>query len=147
MARAVAAIAPDLPVVAVAGVCSLTPGQLRSAGIARAYALADIEPDLTRCPATPGPLLEYLAAAFRPRLARAVTETSRRESPTAGDGAAILGSLTGGELTASRPGRNPQAVSAPAAPEEIHPEPRGRRRVWPTALVVAAYGGISAWYE
>ena len=61
VARAVAAIAPDLPVVAVAGVCSLTPGQLRSAGIARAYALADIEPDLTRCREQAGPLLEDLA--------------------------------------------------------------------------------------
>jgi glycerate 2-kinase len=45
----------------VAGVCSLSPGQLRSAGIARAYALADIEPDLTRCLEQPGPLLEELA--------------------------------------------------------------------------------------
>src|SRR5438067_8891482 len=58
--------------------------------------------------------------------------------------AAILGSLTGGELTAIRPGRNPPAVSAPAAPEETRPEPRGRRRIWPTALVVAAYSGLSA---
>ena len=75
VARAAAAAAPDLPVVAVAGVCSLSPGQLRSAGIARAYALADIEPDLTRCLAQPGPLLEELAghiardwlAPLRPR--------------------------------------------------------------------------------
>jgi glycerate kinase len=56
-----AAAARDLPVVAVAGVCSLSPEQLRSAGIARAYALADIEPDLTRCLEQPGPLLEELA--------------------------------------------------------------------------------------
>ena len=41
--------------------CSLSPEQLRSAGIARAYALADIEPDLTRCLEQPGPLLEELA--------------------------------------------------------------------------------------
>jgi glycerate kinase len=75
VARAAAAAAPDLPVVAVAGVCSLSPGQLRSAGIARAYALADIEPDLTRCLEQPGPLLEDLAghiardwlAPLRPR--------------------------------------------------------------------------------
>src|SRR4029077_4897912 len=59
--RAGAAAASDLPVVAVAGVCSLSPEQLRSAGIARAYALADIEPDLTRCLEQPGPLLEELA--------------------------------------------------------------------------------------
>lgn len=50
-----------MPVVAVAGVCSLSPEQLRSAGIARAYALADIEPDLTRCREQAGPLLEDLA--------------------------------------------------------------------------------------
>src|SRR6266700_1695469 len=61
VARAVAAAVPDLPVVAVAGVCSLSPEQLRSAGIAQAYALADIEPDLTRCLEQPGPLLEELA--------------------------------------------------------------------------------------
>jgi glycerate 2-kinase len=61
VARAAAAAAPDLPVVAVAGVSSLTPGELRAAGIARAYALADIEPDLTRCLEQPGPLLEQLA--------------------------------------------------------------------------------------
>jgi glycerate 2-kinase len=61
VARAAAAASPDLPVVAVAGVCSLSPEQLRSAGIARAYALADIEPDLTRCLEQPGPLLEELA--------------------------------------------------------------------------------------
>jgi glycerate kinase len=61
VARAAAAAAPDLPVVAVAGVCSLTAGQLRSAGIARAYALAGIEPDLARCRDQAGPLLEELA--------------------------------------------------------------------------------------
>ena len=61
VARAVAATAPDVPVVAVAGVCSLTPGQLRPAGIARAYALADIEPDLARCLEHAGLLLEDLA--------------------------------------------------------------------------------------
>ena len=61
VARAAFAVAPDLPVVAVAGLCSLTPAQLRSAGIARAYALADIEPDLARCRERAGPLLEELA--------------------------------------------------------------------------------------
>ena len=49
------AAGPDLPVVAVCGVCSLSPEQLRSAGITRAYALADIEPDLTRCREQAGP--------------------------------------------------------------------------------------------
>jgi glycerate 2-kinase len=61
VARAVAAACSDLPVVAVAGVCSLTPEQLGSAGIARAYTLADIQPDLARCLEQPGPLLEELA--------------------------------------------------------------------------------------
>jgi glycerate kinase len=52
---------PDLPVVAVCGVSSLSPEQLSSAGITRAYALTDIEPDLTRCREQAGPLLEDLA--------------------------------------------------------------------------------------
>ena len=62
VARATAAAAPGVPVVAVAGICSLTADQLRSADIAAAYALADIEPDLTRCLEQAGPLLEELAA-------------------------------------------------------------------------------------
>jgi glycerate kinase len=62
VARATAAAAPGVPVVAVAGICSLTAEQLRSADIAAAYALADIEPDLTRCLEQAGPLLEELAA-------------------------------------------------------------------------------------
>jgi glycerate kinase len=61
VARAAAAAAPGVPVVAVAGLCSLAPGELRSAGIERAYALADIEPDLARCLEQPGPLLEEMA--------------------------------------------------------------------------------------
>jgi len=60
VARVVAAVAPDLPVVAVAGVSSLTAAQLGAAGIARAYALADIEPDLARCRDQAGSLLEDL---------------------------------------------------------------------------------------
>jgi glycerate kinase len=62
VARATAAAAPGVPVVAVAGICSLTADQLRSADIAAAYALADIEPDLARCREEAGPLLEDLAA-------------------------------------------------------------------------------------
>jgi len=61
VARATAAKAPYLPVIAVAGTCSLTPDQLRSAGITRAYALTDIELDLSRCRSQAGPLLEDLA--------------------------------------------------------------------------------------
>jgi glycerate kinase len=62
VARATAAAASGVPVVAVAGICSLTADQLRSANIAAAYALADIEPDLARCREQAGPLLEELAA-------------------------------------------------------------------------------------
>jgi glycerate 2-kinase len=59
VAHASAAIA-DVPVIAVCGVCTLTEQELRAAGIARAYALADIEPDLERCRASAGSLLEDL---------------------------------------------------------------------------------------
>jgi glycerate kinase len=62
VARAAAAHHPAVPVVAVAGVCTLRPDQLREAGIAAAYALTDIEPDVARCRANAGPLLERLAA-------------------------------------------------------------------------------------
>jgi len=58
--RAVAARDPGIPVVAVAGRCDLTPGELRAAGIARAYALTDIERDIARCLAEAGPLVERL---------------------------------------------------------------------------------------
>jgi glycerate kinase len=61
VARAAAAHDPAVPVVAVAGRCTLTPDELRAAGIARAYALSDIEPDLERCMTDAGPLLERLA--------------------------------------------------------------------------------------
>jgi glycerate 2-kinase len=61
VARAAAAVAPDVPVVAVTGMCSLTDTQLRAVGIARAYALTDIEPDPARCRDQAGPLLEDLA--------------------------------------------------------------------------------------
>ena len=73
VARAAAAAAPDLPVVAVAGVCSLSPGQLRSAGIAqrirarRHRARPDPLPGAARSPAGGA------GRAHRPRLARAVT--------------------------------------------------------------------------
>jgi glycerate kinase len=61
VARAAAAHDPPVPVVAVAGRCTLTPDQLRAAGIARAYVLSDIETDLERCIADAGPLLERLS--------------------------------------------------------------------------------------
>ncbi|HEY7262266.1 MAG TPA: glycerate kinase [Trebonia sp.] len=61
VARAAAAHVPAVPVVAVAGVCTLLPSELREAGFAAAYALSDIEPDVQRCIADAGPLLEQLA--------------------------------------------------------------------------------------
>jgi glycerate kinase len=61
VARAATAHDPAVPVVAVAGRCLLTADELRRAGIARAYALTDIEPDVERCLAEAGPLLELLA--------------------------------------------------------------------------------------
>jgi glycerate kinase len=61
VARATAGHDPAVPVVAVAGRCSLTEEELSTAGISAAYALTDIEPDLEKCLADPGPLLEQLA--------------------------------------------------------------------------------------
>ena len=57
---AAAALAAGVPVVTVSGRLALTDDQLRAAGIARAYALTDIEPDVQRCLADAGPLLERL---------------------------------------------------------------------------------------
>ena len=61
VARAAAAHDPAVPVIAVAGRCTLTQDELRAAGIARAYVLSDLEPDLERSIAHGGPLLERLA--------------------------------------------------------------------------------------
>jgi glycerate kinase len=61
VAQAAAAHDPAVPVVAVAGVCSLSQAQLREAGIAAAYPLTDVEPDVAACCASPGPLLERVA--------------------------------------------------------------------------------------
>jgi glycerate 2-kinase len=61
VARAAAAHDPAVPVVAVAGVCALPADRLRAAGIEAAYALTDIEPDVARCRADAGPLVERLA--------------------------------------------------------------------------------------
>ena len=47
--------------VAVAGACSLDRSSLAQAGIAAAYALADLEPDRSSSMAHAGPLLERLA--------------------------------------------------------------------------------------
>jgi glycerate kinase len=61
VARAAAGHDPAVPVVAVAGVCTLSAAELREAGISAAYTLTDIEPDLNRCIANAGPLVEQLA--------------------------------------------------------------------------------------
>ncbi|MFI5626038.1 glycerate kinase [Nocardioides sp. NPDC051685] len=50
-----------VPVVAVCGVNHLDHDRLRAAGIGAAYALADIEPDLSRCLSNGAALLEQLA--------------------------------------------------------------------------------------
>jgi glycerate kinase len=50
--------------VAVCGRSLLTVDRLRAAGIQQAYALTDIEPDLQRCLAEAGPLLEQRARAL-----------------------------------------------------------------------------------
>ncbi|MBM9507037.1 glycerate kinase [Actinacidiphila acididurans] len=57
-----AARARGLDVVAVCGRLALTPAQLAAAGIRRAYALADLEPDPARSMSLAGPLLEQAAA-------------------------------------------------------------------------------------
>nr|WP_230418662.1 glycerate kinase [Catenulispora pinistramenti] len=59
-----AAARAGVPVVAVAGVCTLTPAELEAAGIRAAYTLSGIEPDLERCILDAGPLLEQLAAVI-----------------------------------------------------------------------------------
>jgi glycerate kinase len=58
---AAAAVAAGIPVVTVSGRLALSEEKLRAAGIRQAYALTDIEPDVARCLAEPGPLLERLA--------------------------------------------------------------------------------------
>jgi len=56
-----AARALDVPVVAVSGICDLSPDQLHDAGFTAAYQLTDIEDDVDRCIAHAGRLLELLA--------------------------------------------------------------------------------------
>jgi glycerate 2-kinase len=63
---AAAARLRGVPVAAVCGRLALSEAELASAGITRAYALADLEPDLPRCIAQAAPLLERTAT----RLAR-----------------------------------------------------------------------------
>ncbi|MEI5097649.1 glycerate kinase [Streptomyces sp. PmtG] len=60
---AAAARAAGVDVVAVCGRLALSPSALGAAGIRRAYALTDLEPDVQRCLTEAGPLLEQVAAA------------------------------------------------------------------------------------
>jgi glycerate 2-kinase len=61
---AAAAAAAGVPVVTVSGRLLLTRDQLRRAGIHRAYALTDIEPDLQRCLDEAAPLLHQVGRAL-----------------------------------------------------------------------------------
>ncbi|MFF0222232.1 glycerate kinase [Streptomyces sp. NPDC004629] len=58
---AAAAHAAGKEVVAVCGRLALSPRALGLAGIRRAYALTEVEPDVSRCMADAGPILEHLA--------------------------------------------------------------------------------------
>ena len=59
---AAAARAAGKEVVAVCGRLALEDRALRSAGISRAYPLTSVEPDISRCIADAGPILERVAA-------------------------------------------------------------------------------------
>ena len=61
---AAAAAKAGIPVVTVSGRLALDGAQLETAGISAAYALTDIEPDVRRCLADAGPLLERLATTL-----------------------------------------------------------------------------------
>lgn len=58
---AAAARAAGVEVVAVCGRLALPPSSLGAAGIRRAYALTEVEPDVSRCIADAGPILESLS--------------------------------------------------------------------------------------
>ena len=60
----VAARAGGVPVVAVAGQCTLSAARLRASGIRAAYTLADVEPDPAKCLADAGPLLTRVSATL-----------------------------------------------------------------------------------
>jgi glycerate kinase len=61
---AAAARAAGVPVVTVSGRNLLTEQQLTAAGVRKAYALTDIEPDVGKCISEPGPLLERLGRSI-----------------------------------------------------------------------------------
>lgn len=61
---AAAARAKNIEVIAVCGRLALRPEALGRAGIRRAYALTDLEPDPARSMAEAGPLLERMSATI-----------------------------------------------------------------------------------
>jgi len=65
---AAAAAAAGVPTVAVCGRTTLGPDEAAAAGIAAVHALTDVEPDVARCIAGAGPLLESLAARLAAHL-------------------------------------------------------------------------------
>jgi glycerate 2-kinase len=74
---AAAARKAGVPVVAVCGTNRLTDDRLREAGIAAAYALTDLEPDVRKCIAQPVPLLRQLGARIAEDWSFTMTATER----------------------------------------------------------------------
>ena len=73
-----AAASASVRVVAVAGRLQLSAAQLRDAGIAAAYPLTDLEPDLNRCIANAGPLLRRVGAQIANGLAQLDSESGQQ---------------------------------------------------------------------
>jgi glycerate kinase len=65
---AAAAAAAGVPTVAVCGRTTLSPESAAAAGLRAVHALTDVEPDVARCIAEAGPLLETLAARLADHL-------------------------------------------------------------------------------
>jgi len=94
---AAAARRAGVPVVAVCGRRLLDDAALRAAGIERAYALTDIEPDPSRCVAEAGPLLAQLAG-------RVATEWLAEPDGRKGSGVAAEGRDGSGVAAEGRDG-------------------------------------------
>lgn len=75
------ALRAGVPTFAVAGRLDLSAGELRAAGIARAWALSELEPAVERCLREAGRLLERLA---RERIAPLVARSPTGSAPAAG---------------------------------------------------------------
>ncbi|WP_324649770.1 glycerate kinase [Georgenia sp. H159] len=82
---AAAAAAAGVPTIAVCGRTTLTPAQAAEAGIRAVYALTDIDPDVTRCIAQAGPLLERLAERIAAEQLRPTTRLTSNREPSGGD--------------------------------------------------------------